>query len=129
MSTTPMMSEFGQRIYERSKDEALASGFSDLIEDGDGTMWLPGTRGSARAFYAGEQDVPFTKVRVRREYMRINLQAIWDAAYDLASDAERGYTVDPDEIAYTYDGEGWMWEECAKDDPRALGLWRCERLA
>lgn len=122
--TPEQIAERERRFYERSKAEALASGFSDWIEDGDGTMWLPGSRGSARAFYAGECGFPFTKVRAKREYMRISLQAIRDLAADMAPDEN----YEDDDVAYTWEGEGWLWELCDKDAKGALGLWRCEGM-
>lgn len=115
-------------IYARSVAEADGQGIPDWIEDGDGGMWLPGNRGQAIAFYAGEHGVGFTQVRARRQYMRIDYDAIRDLATDYAQDLADGHYAPEDmpEIAYTYEDEGWRWEACGKDDERAIGLWYCE---
>lgn len=106
-------------IYARSI--AIAeSGFPDYVEDGDGGMWIGGTRGSAAAFYAAEYGIPFVKVRVRRAHLRIDRQAIRDTAHYLAREA----WSTADEIAYTYEDEGWMWESCKPGEGYAL--WYCE---
>ena len=125
MSATDRIAAREQDIYERSIAEALPQGVSDWLDDGDGGMWLPcETRGQAIAYYASELGHAFTEVRARREYMRISLDAIRDRAHDIASDD--GYEDDDHPIAYTWEGEGWVWERCKRDDDRAMALWYCD---
>jgi hypothetical protein len=118
------------RIYEESIKEADGCD-PDQIEDGDGeTWWLTiGNRARAIAYYAREMGIGFTDVRCTRAYMRINRQAIREAAAALAAEdwesgeiTERGYIP----AAETWEGEGWLYEGCEKADPGAIAMWRCE---
>lgn len=113
-------------ICERTRDLAL-SGVPDCIEDHDGGMWLPtATRNQARMFYASEIGTEYVRVRARREYMRVNLDAIEDQARD---DVESGEYEAEDlagHIAYTWEGEGFMWSRCKKGDEGAVAFWYCE---
>lgn len=120
-----------EAIYERSKTEALAAHIGDYIGDDGGTYWVAaGTRGQAMAFAAWEFfDGDFIRVRARRVYMAVDLQAIRDRAHDLACDAQQGYTVREDEVAYTWEDYGWLWSVVPKDHPRAVPLWECTEVA
>lgn len=111
-------------IYEQSVREADGS-FPEYIESGgDGHMWLlHETRGAAAAYFAGEYGCDFTQVRVTREYMRINRDAIRDEAAALAVEWEE---CDSLPIAYTWQGEGWLYATCKRGDPGSLAFWRCE---
>lgn len=113
------------QIAERSIAEALAfTGAPDWLSDEDAVMWLPHEkRGNAAAYYATEYDVPFTKVQVRREYMRIDLDAIRDLAADMACDD--GYEDDDSPVAHTWE-DGFRWQVCKRGDERAVAFWRCE---
>jgi len=123
--TDEQIAERQKDIYERSVSEADNSGLPDWLDDGDGGMWLPTqTRGAAIAFFASEMGHAFTEVRARKQYMRINHDAIFDLADDMARDD--GYEHDDHPVAYTWEGEGWLWEHCEKHDERAVALWYCE---
>lgn len=114
-----------QQIYQRSFALASNATVDDFITDDMGTMWIPsGSRGQARAFYAGEMGVGFTEVRCQRVWMCIAFDAIRDLAHDLAADLR----VDADVVvAYTWDHEGWAWGRCNRDHPNAMELWECTR--
>ncbi len=125
MSETTTREAFAQAIYKRSVAEADNSGLPDWLEDHDGGMWLPAdTRGQAIAYYAAEYGHAFTEVRAQRQYMRIDHDAIRDLAEDMARDD--GYESDDEPVAYTWEGEGWLWERCGKGDERGVALWYCE---
>lgn len=114
-------------ILKISMEAADQADIDTYIEDGDGTMWFVDglSRGEARAYYAAEMGFDFTKVAVHREYMKVNRQAIREVAYDLARDAE----YESPTIAYSWEGEGWLWSICKKGDADAVALWRCEGMA
>lgn len=109
-----------EQCYRRSVARAESDGLPEWLEGSDG-WWLSGNRGQAIAFFASEHGHAFTEVRARREYMRIDHDAIRDLVDDLAAQGR-----EMPEIAYTYEDEGWMWEHCAKDDERGVALWYCE---
>lgn len=114
-----------EEIYERSVKLALADWPESLDNDGDGVMWLTsGSRGLARAWYANEFGVPFTRVRATREWLAPNLDYIHDMAYDLAAEDPDNLPEEP--VAYTWDGEAFLWSHAPKDAPGAKAFWRCE---
>ncbi len=112
------------KIYEQSIAEA-AGAMPEYIEHGDGSLSLAvGTRGEAAAEYAREMGIAFTDVRVTRHYGRVDLAAIVGEAVDVALELEPG---DDLRIAYTWEGEGWLYEECSQLASRSIAFWRCER--
>ncbi len=115
-----------QAIYQRSHDEAVNATVDDYIEDEAGTMWIAGgSRGQAKQYYAAEEGCDFTEVRCRRVWMAVDLFAIADAADWMARDPE----VDADTaLAYTWDGQGWLWQACDRDHRNAIELWECTRV-
>lgn len=122
------MPERERSIYERSIALADSEGVPDWIEDGGDGWWLPiPNRASAIDFYAREHGLGFTEVRCIREYMRIDRDAIADAAADIAEGDPDDYGDEP--IAYTWEGEGWLWQRCEKGASGAVALWRCEKRA
>jgi hypothetical protein len=125
----PHLSDAAWAIFERSAEEALGSGLPECLDNEDGTIYLLGSRSQAMAFFAGELGCRFIDVRATRAWMTIDLDAIADRAHDLANDIEQGYDVEEDTIAYTWEGEGWMWRHAKRGEPGAVGFWLCEERA
>lgn len=109
-----------ERIITRSMARSQEVVGSDPFFDGD-EMWMSGgTRGQARAYYAIETGVPFTRVRVVSQWLRVDEGPIVDLAHDLAAEGAH-----PDTIAYTFEGDGWLTTGCPRGIPGAFRCWHC----
>jgi hypothetical protein len=118
-------------IYVHSISEATGSDVPDYIDSGAGEIvTFPGERSDrARiiANYAADWGIDFAEVSCTRRYMQISFDAIHERAAELA--AENPDEVGKCPIAYTWEDEGWIWEDCDPKDPGAVGMYRCERKA
>lgn len=134
-----------QRIYEASKAEALAEGPAEIFTgtDGEPPWWVPvrppepssqmlldGVPGptveppdralGVVAEFMG-RDVEDLVV-IGREFIRVDLEQLWDAVRELADD----YEDDETPIIHTWDGEGFAWTVCKAEDPGAIAVWVLE---
>jgi hypothetical protein len=113
-------------IYVHSTAEAMATGVPEYIDGGE-VQSFPGERSNRAqiiANFASEMGVDFAEVSCTRRYMRIDFDAIHDRAAEFAC-------MDRDDIgetptAYTWEDEGWQWEDCEPTDPGAVAMYRCE---
>jgi hypothetical protein len=55
--------------------------------------------------------------------MRVDFDAIRDRAAEFAARPE---DYGEGAIAYTWEDEGWSWEDCDPKDPGAVAFWQCE---
>ncbi len=117
-------------IYERSKAEALdaARSIETLDTDYGELLIACGNRNAARSYYVSEYGVPYMDVLANREWMRVDLESIYDLAVDIAEGDPDDYGDEP--VAYTWENCGWLFETCNRTDEGAIGFWRCrERTA
>jgi hypothetical protein len=119
-----------QAIVARSIEQAERETPTDWIASEDlDRMWIAHEKKSyaIRQFIAETEPWrPQKDVKCRREWMRVDYDAIEETAREVASDE---WNTDDDldgYVAYTWEGVSFIWSACKRTDERALPFWRVE---